>query len=281
MILEANLIDRTFGHHPTCSIAGRSSQHIKWRRVEFERSLATVITDASITLSETAKNSNYSELIAWTLESSAIQPNVISFLMKRGNDFRRIYTHNSSLLDKYAHARFVPGGGVWIGGTHAGGQIGIHPKSHLVSMISSKKLRSPLHRFRLAAALQTKVQSKKFDVSIGSSQIESWNLLESHAFNIAIENYEDDYYFTEKLLNCFATGTIPIYFGARQISDFFNPAGIIAFRTLKELRTILKNIDMVEYERRKEAIQDNFVRVQKFLTIEDFIYQNYKEDLCN
>jgi hypothetical protein len=133
----------------------------------------------------------------------------------------------------------------------------------------------------LAAAVQTKAQSSKFDVSIGSSRVESWNFLESHAFNIAIENYVDDFYFTEKLLNCFATGTIPIYRGARQIGDFFNPAGIIQFSTLKELRSILKNVDLFEYERRREAIQDNFTRVQSFLTIEDFIYKNYKDDLYN
>jgi hypothetical protein len=281
MTIEVNLVDRTFRHHPKCSVAGRSSQHIKWRRDEFDSRLATVITDSSINLSDTPVNVRKSESIAWTLESSAIQPNVISFLGKRGNDYRRIFTHNASILEKYSHARFVPGGGVWIGGSHAGGLIDIHSKSRLVSMISSKKLRSPLHRFRLAAAIQTKSQSKKFDVSIGSSRVESWNFLESHAFNIAIENYVDDFYFTEKLLNCFATGTVPIYRGARQIGDFFNSAGIIQFTTLKELSTILKNLDMVEYERRMEALQDNFTRVQKFLTIEDFIYQNYKEDICN
>jgi hypothetical protein len=281
MTIEANLVDRTFRHHPKCSVAGRSSQYIIWRRDEFDSSLSTVITDASIKLLVAPLNKVSSKLIAWTIESSAIQPSVISHLKKRGNDFSRILTHNAAILEKYSHARFVPGGGVWIGGSYAGGLIGIHSKSRLVSMISSKKLRSPLHRFRLAAAVQTKAQSSKFDVSIGSSRVESWNFLESHAFNIAIENYVDDFYFTEKLLNCFATGTIPIYRGARQIGDFFNPAGIIQFSTLKELRSILKNVDLFEYERRREAIQDNFTRVQSFLTIEDFIYKNYKDDLYN
>ena len=36
-----------------------------------------------------------------------------------------------------------------------------------------------------------------------------------------------DLYFTEKLLDCFATGTIPVYLGAPDIDKHFNKDGII------------------------------------------------------
>ena len=46
-------------------------------------------------------------------------------------------------------------------------------------------------------------------------------------FSIAIENASYETYFTEKLLDCFATGTIPVYYGAPDIGDYFNKDGII------------------------------------------------------
>ena len=41
------------------------------------------------------------------------------------------------------------------------------------------------------------------------------------------ENGQYETYFTEKLLDCFATGTIPVYLGAPDIGNYFNKDGII------------------------------------------------------
>jgi hypothetical protein len=51
--------------------------------------------------------------------------------------------------------------------------------------------------------------------------------LEDYRFSFAIENCCYDYYFTEKLLDCFLTGTVPIYIGCERIGDIFNSDGII------------------------------------------------------
>ena len=42
-----------------------------------------------------------------------------------------------------------------------------------------------------------------------------------------MENISSDNYFTEKLTDCFATGTVPIYWGAKNIGNFFDSKGII------------------------------------------------------
>jgi hypothetical protein len=46
-------------------------------------------------------------------------------------------------------------------------------------------------------------------------------------FSFAIENCRQPYYMTEKLIDCFITGTVPIYWGADYAIDFFNPDGMI------------------------------------------------------
>lgn len=276
MPIKLNLVDSTFLHHPQCSIAGRDQISINWLRENFDTTLATVYTDASI---GNRNNAVSSRSIAWTIESQAIQPNNFVKLRRSAQDFDLILTHDTRALESFSNARFSPGGGVWIGGSHAGGKLGIHHKRNLLSLFTSKKLYVPMHGFRLAAALFLRSTNSKAKVSIGSKKVESWNLLESYAFNVAIENYIDDYYFTERLLNCFATGTIPIYFGARKISSFFNPDGILTFNSMSSLQKVIKEISFDLYEERLDAISENFELVQSFLTIEDYIATNYASDL--
>jgi len=88
--------------------------------------------------------------------------------------------------------------------------------------------------------------------------------LMKYKFNIAIENEKLPNYFTEKLIDCFATKTIPIYYGCSNISDYFNTDGIIMFNTLEELRNILSTIKIETYERMSDAIEDNYNRCLKY-----------------
>ena len=48
-------------------------------------------------------------------------------------------------------------------------------------------------------------------------------------FSIAIENSRNGCYFTEKILDCFTTRTVPIYWGCPDIGDYFDMNVIITF----------------------------------------------------
>ena len=48
-----------------------------------------------------------------------------------------------------------------------------------------------------------------------------------YMFSIAMENAKYSGNFTEKIMDCFATGTIPVYSGDPTIDKIFNPNGII------------------------------------------------------
>jgi hypothetical protein len=50
-----------------------------------------------------------------------------------------------------------------------------------------------------------------------------------------IENVVDDCWFTEKLLDSFLSGTIPIYCGCPTIGDFFDLQGMLLFTSVDEL----------------------------------------------
>jgi len=50
---------------------------------------------------------------------------------------------------------------------------------------------------------------------------DKWDVLSTSKYAIAYENFQSDYYWTEKIADCFLSYTMPLYFGCNNISDFF------------------------------------------------------------
>ena len=111
----------------------------------------------------------------------------------------------------------------------------------------------------------------------GGEYIQISKSLEDYRYTIAIENEINSYWFTEKILNCFAAMTVPIYIGAEKISDFFNPDGIIQVESPDQnnIDKIIAGCNEKDYESRISAIVDNYNRVFDYLCIEDYIYTKY------
>ena len=66
--------------------------------------------------------------------------------------------------------------------------------------------------------------------------------LSKYKFNVCFENIAQDYYVTEKIIDCFVAGTIPIYFGAPNIREIIPHEAFIdlrAFKTLYDLDNYL------------------------------------------
>ena len=101
--------------------------------------------------------------------------------------------------------------------------------------------------------------------------------LKDYCFSIVIENTKEDYYFTEKLIDCFVTGTIPIYWGCPSISDFFDINGIICFNSLEDLHNILDNLTVELYNSKIEHIKNNYLLSQKYLLTEDILYKELEK----
>jgi hypothetical protein len=72
-----------------------------------------------------------------------------------------------------------------------------------------------------------------------------------------MENCKKDYYFTEKLIDCFRTKTIPIYWGCPSIGTFFDVNGILTFNTVEELKSILLNLTNEYYYSKIKSIEFN------------------------
>lgn len=95
----------------------------------------------------------------------------------------------------------------------------------------------------------------------GEGKKEVWN--RKSMFHIAVENSKHNYYFTDKIVDCFCTKTLPIYWGAPKIGDYYNEKGIITFNTEDELVDILNNLTPEDYYSRLEYINENYENALK------------------
>ena len=100
-----------------------------------------------------------------------------------------------------------------------------------------------------------------------------------HMFHIAIENAYANNFFTEKIVDCFATRTIPIYIGAENISEFFNSDGIISVKTVDEAIGVCNSLSEDYYHSRKDAIEDNYQRSLKYYDYNKMLTEKVMEVL--
>lgn len=268
-----NLRDTSFAHAKSTT-AGKESKHIIWDRSCSDKRRKTFYTNEQIYECDTLREKSYGILY----ESKALIPKVYRNAPKVMDRFKHIFTYDADLLKLNPQVfRFAPAGGIWIGEEFGGGNIRITEKTKLVSMVSSGKKSCPLHRFRYKLA--NKVSKKKIvDVYGLKRWIHINESLDDYMFSIVIENNAIDNYFTEKILNCFAVGTVPIYLGCKNIGRFFNSDGIIRISKRTNISKLVGQLSQPSYDDRMHAIRENHRLCQQYEIIEDFIYEKYLEN---
>ncbi len=214
------------------------------------------------------------------VESEAIVPEDYKIFEKHKGlekDFDLIFTYSAKILDSISNARFVPfAAKIWNEDSIAPNLF--EKKTKNVSFLISAKVMCELHKFRLDLALRCKRENLcdtfgRFD---GGAYIENIaDTLTQYRYSICLENDISPYYFSERLTSALAAQTIPIYLGATEIDKFFNPDGIIKITTKSDIKEVLKQCTKEEYERRLEAVLDNYNRALQFTSKHDYLYDNY------
>ncbi len=157
----------------------------------------------------------------------------------------------------------------------------IYNKSKLVSMIASNKGYTEGHRRRLRVV-------EKFHQKYGGDDLYGWGLpqeldikekskgLKDYMFSFACENANYPTYFTEKLTDCFACGTIPVYYGTAGVAQYFNHEGIIFLDKDEPWENIpWEKLTEEYYESKHIAIRENFEIAASMRVSEDYLYGNY------
>ena len=89
-----------------------------------------------------------------------------------------------------------------------------------------------------------------YNNSIGEKVKNKTEFFSSYKFSIAMENTEGDGYVSEKIVDSFLSGTIPIYYGDYMVDEFINPKSFILIKGEKDMLEkieYIKKIDSDDY----------------------------------
>jgi len=205
----------------------------------------------------------------WLTEPRSITPELYQWLDSNIdfviNTFDKFVVSDTRYLSFSPKFVWSPIGGSWV---H---DKGIHKKSKMISMICSNKNMCLGHKKRLM--WRDRLQGNVDIFGKGFNPVDKKeDALNDYMFSVVLENEECPGYFTEKIIDCFLTGTIPIYVGAPNIGRFFNMDGIFLLEEHKvELSKEL-------YAERMDAIEENYRLALNYEIIEDWIYHQCFKD---
>jgi len=175
-----------------------------------------------------------------------------------------IFVHDREMIEKDNRFKYLPNAS----NKHWIVDCGIHKKTKLVSMINSGKKMCKGHIVRNKIASQFKDKIDLFGGKYNPIEKKETSL-NDYMFSLTLENAQYKTYFTEKILDCFATGTIPIYWGSPDIGEYFNEDGIITFNDDFDIGQFNKDF----YYSKMDAIKDNFDRCMNVVSAEDLLYE--------
>ena len=212
------------------------------------------------------------------IEPRSIQPNVYEYALEVADQYEYVFTHDSQLLAVLPNAKPILWGGVWC-------RKEFPEKKKLISMISSDKELCDLHKERKRIARKYKDKIDVYGTIDGGNYVDAIDTLEPYMYSVVIENYIDDIWFTEKICNCFATKTIPIYYGARDIDEYFDCRGILHCANIDDvewwIETISENPEKAEksYQKKLTYIDENYELSKQYEKFDEWLYKTYEKEI--
>jgi len=132
-------------------------------------------------------------------------------------------------------------------------------KKHNCSLIASEKTRLVGHKLRHAVV--DWISTIKADVHVMGRGYQPFDLKQDgllpYHYSVVIENVPEPDCFTEKLIDCMLCSTLPIYYGPKNIGNYFNLKGIIFCQSLAECQIAIATTVVPPNEVQIEAMAEN------------------------
>ncbi len=263
---KINMVGGGFQHY-VCSSLGYVPSKIEWTK-DYSSNTSIHIDSAIFNHKIDKSKKNY----AWIVEARSIIPdaykaveNNVDFLEQ---EFESIFTHDRRLLNLSNKFKFVVcNAKPWVQ------KFDNRQKSKKVSMIASSKVMCDEHIYRQQLIKKFKNCVDHFGRGFKEIKTKDEGLFD-YKFSIAVENGNYDAMFTEKITDCFASKTIPIYWGTQSIDLFFNKEGVIFL----DDNTTIESLNSDIYYEKMMFIEENFEAVNMLPIAEDYLYENYLND---
>lgn len=260
---KINMIGGGFQH--SISTNDLPPKFIEW--VKDGSALTSIYIDNALRFPINPNTKNY----GWLCESKTIIPshyewakNNINILK---NKFVKVFTHDVELskLSNIFQLTQCSGKSYFSNGD-------IYTKTKLVSMIASNKVFCSEHVYRQQMIKKFSNYCDHFGRGF-KNLLNKEDGLKDYCFSIVMENATYPNMFTEKITDCFMTGTIPIYYGISNIGDYFDTNGII----ILDDNFKIDDLSFDLYYSKMESIKNNLQLSIDLLVSEDYIYKNFIE----
>lgn len=201
--------------------------------------------------------------VAWIIEPPVIKPYPYQWMLNpdiRGL-FDLILTYDKNLVDlDPTKIKLLPFGACWVSEHNCK----VYPKTKRMSIVASNKRYAPGHILRhdLIKLLPPWVDLYGSGYNEFPHTDEGrLSPFKDYMFSIVIENSQMDNYYTDKIIDCFATGTIPLYWGAKNMGDYYDSNGFFSFNTLEECLNLLPKCTVEVYNSMLPNITYNFNKI--------------------
>ena len=172
--------------------------------------------------------------------------------------FYKILTKNKYLLEEIHNTSFFYFGSTFIQNSD---KIDLQKRS-MASLIASNQNKLTGHKLRHEVVQH--IKNNNFNVSVigrGYRPFENKeDGLKSYRYSIVIENTSELDYFTEKVIDACLLETIPIYWGAPNISKYFDTRGFIVCENIDQILQAIRTISIDDYNSKVEWIMKNKVK---------------------
>jgi hypothetical protein len=216
------------------------------------------------------------------------EPEVIfpqrEYMLKNAHLFDYVLTWNDTVLKSCPNAIFFVFGGCWI---HPSDREKVNPSEKVfsISTLVGNKRMGPGHFLRQTIYSRqkeiTSIPYTFYRSSYNTNEIpvitnnpvfmheSKFELFRTFQFSLVIENSKETNYFTEKLIDCLITKTIPIYWGCPNIGQIFLTEGMILLETetFEEFNEKLAQLTPEFYTSKREYIEENYRRAQLFVSV--------------
>jgi hypothetical protein len=211
--------------------------------------------------------------ILWVIEPNEVS-NFRNTVITNHDKFDLILTYDEYILESCLNSKLFLYGTTWIkdfdlsqkkeycittlvgGKNQTYGHLLRHSLSDKIDLIKSipvhlyNSINNPLSRFKESKQIKSNTHKNELFYS---------------QFHIVIENTSSKNWFTEKIIDCFQTKTIPIYFGCTNIAEYFDLRGMFYVSSLDEIINVCNNINeetyqnMIDYVNINHEISKNYI----------------------
>ena len=169
--------------------------------------------------------------------------------------FFRVLTKSAALQAALPNALHLPLGYSFL----ADPAGSVAPKTRMASLIASSKTVLEGHKLRHRIVAQIKTLGLPVEVMGRGYRpfADKAEGLAPYRYSVVIENSREPGYFSEKLIDALLCKTVPIYWGAPDIADYFDTDGMILCDTEADILTALQTMSAADYQRRHAALARN------------------------